>query len=111
MRKNRAEVDSDHGQSGPGHENQRDVRSPVSSSKVLDSYPEIVKGRLLVERPGDQDRMTLEIEVKGETSEEFLASVERTLRETVKLRGAVRVLASGALPPEHKTIDDVRKWD
>ncbi len=84
---------------------------PSQVQRVLDSYPEIVKGRLLVERPGDQDRMTLEIEVKGETSEEFLASVERTLRETVKLRGAVRVLASGALPPEHKTIDDVRKWD
>ena len=50
---------------------------PSQVQRVLDSYPEIVKGRLLVERPGDQDVMTLEIEIKGEASEGFVASVER----------------------------------
>jgi phenylacetate-CoA ligase len=84
---------------------------PSQVQKVIDAYPEISKGRLLVERPKDQDVMTLEVEVKGTVAEGFVALVEQTLRETAKLKGAVRIIEPGTLPEGHKTIEDVRKWD
>jgi phenylacetate-CoA ligase len=84
---------------------------PSQVQKVIDAHPEISKGRLLVERPKDQDIMTLEVELKGPVAEGFASVLEQTLRETAKLRGAVRILEPGTLPADHKTIEDVRKWD
>jgi phenylacetate-CoA ligase len=84
---------------------------PSQVEKVAQSHPEIVKARLLVERPQDSDLMTLEIEVTGEPGAELVASVEQSIKEILKLRGAVRILESGTLQEGHKTIEDVRKWD
>jgi len=84
---------------------------PSQVQRVVESHPEIAKGRLLVERPKDQDVMTLEIELKGPAGEGLLPAVEQTIREVMKLRGFVRIVESGSLPSEGKTIEDVRKWD
>jgi phenylacetate-CoA ligase len=84
---------------------------PTQVEKVIASHPEIAKGRLLVDRPADTDLMTLEIELKGETPEGFVQAVEQTLQELAKLKGAVKILDPGTLPEEHKTIEDIRKWD
>jgi phenylacetate-CoA ligase len=84
---------------------------PSQVQKVMEIHSEIAKARLLVERPQDQDIMTLEVELKGSAPDEFIPSVEQTIKEVMKLRGSVRVLAPGTLAPDHKTIDDVRKWD
>ncbi len=84
---------------------------PSQIQKVLDSFPEITAGRLLVERPGDQDVMTLEIEVNGPPSEGFIQKVETSLRETAKLRGNVKILPTDTLTDGHKIIEDARKWD
>lgn len=84
---------------------------PSQVQKVVDSHPEIAKGRLLVERPKDQDVMTLEIELKAPASEGLVPAVEQTVREVMKLKGAVRIVEAGTLPAEGKTIEDVRKWD
>lgn len=84
---------------------------PSQVQRVIDSHPEIARGRLLVERPKDQDIMTLEVELKAQAPEGFIGAVEQTLREVTKLKGAVRTLEPGTLPEGHKTIEDVRKWD
>jgi len=84
---------------------------PSQVQRVIEAHPEIARGRLLVERPKDQDVMTLEVELKAQAPEGFIAAVEQTLREVTKLRGAVRTLEPGTLPDGHKTIEDVRKWD
>jgi phenylacetate-CoA ligase len=84
---------------------------PSQIQKVVENHPQIAKARLLVERPQDQDVMTLEVELKESESEGLIPAVEQTIREVIKLRGQVRVLASGTLPPDHKVIDDRRKWD
>ena len=55
--------------------------------------------------------MTLEVELKGSAAEGFIPAVEQTVKEVMKLRGSVRILDPGTLPPDHKTIEDVRKWD
>jgi len=55
--------------------------------------------------------MTLEVELKGSAPEGFIPSVEQTVKEFMKLRGSVRILDSGTPPPDHKSIEDIRKWD
>jgi phenylacetate-CoA ligase len=84
---------------------------PSQVQKVMESHPEIAKARLLVERPGDQDVMTLQMELKAPVAEDFLGAVELTVKEVMKLKGKVGILEPGTLPPDHKTIEDVRKWD
>jgi phenylacetate-CoA ligase len=84
---------------------------PSQVQKVVEAHPEIAAARLLVERPADSDVMTLEIELKGEAPDGFVKTVEATLRESAKLKGAVRILDPGTLPEGHKVIEDVRKWD
>jgi phenylacetate-CoA ligase len=84
---------------------------PSQVDKVVAAHPEIGRARLLVDRHRDQDVMTLEVELKGAVSEDFVPKVEGTIREALKLRGSVKILEPGTLPVEHKTIEDVRKWD
>lgn len=84
---------------------------PSQVEKVIERHPEIAKGRLLVERPADADVMTLEIELKTPAPEGFVAAVQRTIQEIVKLKGGVKILEPGTLPEGYKMIEDVRKWD
>jgi phenylacetate-CoA ligase len=84
---------------------------PSQVQKVMDSHPEIARARLLVERPQDQDIMTLEVELKGAAPEGLIPAVEQTVREVFKLKGSVRILEPGKLPDDQKMIEDVRKWD
>jgi phenylacetate-coenzyme A ligase PaaK-like adenylate-forming protein len=84
---------------------------PSQVEKVVAQHPEISKARLLVERPKDQDVMTLEVEVKGAPPEGLIEAVGVTLRDVAKLKGSVRILEAGTLPEGGKIIEDVRKWD
>ena len=70
---------------------------PSQVQKVLDAHPEISRGRLLVERPNDRDMMTLQVELNSPASEGLVAAIEQTLREQVKMRGAVQILDPGRL--------------
>ncbi len=81
---------------------------PSQVQTVISKHPEILRGRLVVARPHDQDVMTLEIELKPGSQ---VPAVEETLREVVKLRGAVKILQPGTLPENHRVIEDIRKWD
>lgn len=84
---------------------------PSQVQKVIDSFPEIAKGRLIVERDRDVDIMTLEIELKGPEPDGFKQAVELSLRDSTKLKGNVRVVPTGALSNAVKKIEDLRKWD
>jgi phenylacetate-CoA ligase len=84
---------------------------PSQVEKVVERHPEIAKARLVVERPQDQDVMTLEVELKGPASEGLLPGIELSIREVIKLKGVVRIVEPGALASAQKTIEDLRKWD
>ena len=84
---------------------------PSQVQKILDAHPEISRARLVVERPGDQDLMKLEIELRGAVAEGFVSKVEETIRDSMKLKGVVCILEPGTLIDEHKIIEDRRKWD
>ena len=84
---------------------------PSQVEKVVERHPEIAKARLVVERPGDQDLMTLEVELKGSASEELIPGILLSIREIIKLRGEVKVVKPGELADAQKVIEDRRKWD
>ena len=80
---------------------------PEQVAEVLRRHPEVAKGRLTVDREGDADVMVLAVEAAGADAGE----IEATLRDVVKLRGAVQIVAPGSLPNDGKVIDDIRKFD
>jgi phenylacetate-CoA ligase len=84
---------------------------PSQVAKVLSKHPEIVRGRLVVERVGDADSMTLHCEVAGEVSARLGDGVVATVRKVCNLRGEVAFVPVGSLANDGKVIDDLRPID
>lgn len=84
---------------------------PSQVERVIAAHQEISRARLVVDRPHDQDVMTLEVELKEPAREGLVAAIEQTMREVLKLKGKVSILPAGTLPEGHKIVDDIRKWD
>jgi phenylacetate-CoA ligase len=80
---------------------------PEQIAEVQKRHPEVMKMRLIVDRDGDADVMTLQVESLGCDT----AAIEETLRDVVKLRGSVEQVNPRSLPNDGKVIDDVRKFD
>jgi phenylacetate-CoA ligase len=81
---------------------------PAQVAEIARRHPELGRLRLVVTRADQQDVMTLMAETKG-LSEEAQATVAATLLSVTKLRGAVQVVAPGALPNDGKVIADERQ--
>lgn len=85
---------------------------PSQVQRVVDSFPGVItKGRLLVERAQDQDLMTLEIEMNEELGPQLRTSIENAIKETIKLKGAVKKIPNDTLKDGFRVIEDVREWD
>lgn len=82
---------------------------PEQIADVLRRHKSIIRARLVVERPGNSDEMTLLAEI-GEPPEEP-SRIAETLQAVTKLRGAVAPVATGSLPVDGKLIEDRRKSD
>lgn len=67
------------------------------------------RGRLRVDNPDGEDRMTLTIEHATQDAA-FDAAVEATVREVMKVRGTVSCVAPGSLPNDGKVIEDARSY-
>ncbi len=83
---------------------------PGQVAEVAKRHPGLGRVRLVVERIGHDDVMTLHCEVTG-APEGLAAAVAASLREVCKLRGEVRPVAPGSLPNDGKVIDDRRTHD
>ncbi len=75
---------------------------------MLARHPEIEKARLVVDRDGDSDVMTLHCETEGGADE---SAVAESLREACKLKGGVKLVGVGELPNDGKVIEDARSYD
>jgi len=80
---------------------------PEQVAEILHRHKSIIRARLVVERPGGTDEMTLLAEF-GEPSEDP-ARVGETLQAVTKLRGTVRPVPEGSLPADGKLIEDRRQ--
>jgi phenylacetate-CoA ligase len=83
---------------------------PSQINDVVKRHPEVARARLVVTRENDNDVMTLYCETR-QGSEELVAALAESIREVCKLRGEVKLVATGELANDGKVIDDQRKLD
>jgi phenylacetate-CoA ligase len=77
---------------------------------VLKRFPEAGRFRAVVTRDQHVDQLTYEIEVERPGDGSLAATLGEALREELKVRGEVSLLARGALPEGAKKMDDRRVW-
>ena len=83
---------------------------PEQVNEVLSRHRQIVKARLVVDRDGARDVMTLHCEV-ADGGEALAEQIAATLQSVCKVRGEVTFVEPGALPDDGKIIDDVRSYE
>jgi phenylacetate-CoA ligase len=77
---------------------------------VLKRFPEAGRFRAVVTRQQHVDQLIYEIEVERPGDAALAAVLGEALREELKVRGEVTLLAPGALPEGAKKMDDRRVW-
>ena len=81
---------------------------PKQIAEVAARHPELKRLRLMVGREAEQDSMTLMAECAAPDAA-LESAVAATLQSVTKLKGAVKLVAPGALPNDGKVIADERK--
>ncbi len=80
---------------------------PEQIDRVLKSYDQVGKGRLVVSRIDEKDEMILYCE-SAIGGSEVADSIAQSLREVCKLRGSVEFVRPGTLANDGNVIDDTR---
>ncbi|MCO5065055.1 MAG: AMP-binding protein [Rhizobiaceae bacterium] len=80
---------------------------PKQIAEVVKRHPAIGRARLVVQRAGEQDAMTLLVTGNQPIEPK---EVEATLREITKLGGKVSVVDASAIPNDGKVIADERDY-
>jgi phenylacetate-CoA ligase len=77
---------------------------------VARKFPELGRVQAIVTREGHQDRLEVLAEVAGAAPGDLAARLAEALREEIKVRPEVRVVAAGTIPAGAKRIEDRRVW-
>ena len=85
--------------------------TPSQVAEVVKRHPQIKKARLVVDRQGANDIMTLHCELAGGGDRDLSQAIAASVREVCKLRGEVVFAALASLANDGKVIDDVRKYE
>ncbi len=80
---------------------------PEQVAQLVARHAEIAKARVVAGRVQDQDTMTVHLEATGGDAAMFEASV----RDVLKLKGAVEIVPPGSLPKDGLVIEDTRSYD
>ena len=80
---------------------------PEQVADLVGRSSEIKKARVNVTRSDNNDIMTVLLEIEGEMNRDYSSMV----KEILKLKGEVEVVAPGSLPNDGKVIDDQRIFD
>ena len=80
---------------------------PKQVAEVGSRHPQLTRLRLVVTRDNEQDTMTLMAETAA-SDVSLEGAVAATLQAVTKLKGAVKLVAPGALPNDGKVIADER---
>ncbi|MDT1062673.1 phenylacetate--CoA ligase family protein [Paracoccus sp. CPCC 101403] len=80
---------------------------PEQVAVLVSRHPEIARARVVADRAGDMDLMTVQLE----TDSKDAARYEATVLDTLKLRGRIELVAPGSLPNDGKVIEDRRSYD
>lgn len=80
---------------------------PEQVAALVAKHSEIVKARVIASRQGEMDMLTVQIEATGGEESAFAA----TVKDVLKLKGVIEVVAPGTLPKDGLVIEDQRKYD
>jgi phenylacetate-CoA ligase len=79
---------------------------PEQVADLVARHAEIARARVIADREGEMDVMTVQIETRAGNPALYEASVI----ETLKLRGRVELVPPGSLPNDGKVIEDRRSY-
>ena len=80
---------------------------PEQVAALVAKHPEIDRARVIADREGEADVMTVRVEGQGIDADRVAGSV----REVLKLSGQVEVVPPGGLPRDGVVIEDIRSYD
>lgn len=92
---------------------------PNDVRRAMAHFPQVARYQLVVTREGHQDRLTARIEAPAggaggagmpERAEDLGGAVAERLREAIKVRAEVEMVAPGTLPDGARVITDERRW-
>ena len=80
---------------------------PEQVAELVARHDEIKRARVIAQRDGEMDVMTVQIEAEGGQEQSFHKSVI----DVLKLKGRIELVSIGALPNDGKVIEDQRSYD
>ena len=80
---------------------------PEQVAALVAGHDAIGRARVIASREGEADVMTVRIEAAGAAPEQF----DEAVRDVLRLRGRVEIVAPGTLPNDGKVIEDLRSYD
>ena len=80
---------------------------PEQVAAFVAKHPEITRARVIADRAGEADTMTVQVEGAPEQAQTYAASVAAVL----KLKGDIQVVAENSLPKDGVVIEDRRSYD
>jgi len=84
---------------------------PRQADEVAARTPGVQRYQVVVGRQGHEDTLTIRVELAPGTDATFASkTLETAIRDVMKLRGSVDVVASGTLPEQAKKIRDDRTY-
>src|SRR5712691_8587020 len=85
---------------------------PRQADEVASRAHGVQRFQVVVGRQGHEDTLTLRVELAPGTDPAGTSkTLEGAIREVMKLRGSVDVVAGGTIPENSKKIADLRTWD
>jgi phenylacetate-CoA ligase len=86
---------------------------PWQVDEVMAKFPMVANYQIVVTRKGYLDEMTIHIELKEEIADKISLkrSIEREVKEILKVKGEVAFTVRGGIPDRAKKIDDRRIWE
>jgi len=84
---------------------------PSQIARLTGQYDELIRTRLIVDRDGANDMMTLRCEVQNGGSDALAAKIADSIRNICKLRGEIEFVEVDSLPKDGKVIEDIRSID
>ena len=86
---------------------------PGQADEVASRHDPIAKVQVVVTRRDHKDEMIFRVELQEGTSpvESLKEEIEKSIRDVMKVRGAVQFVPKGTIPTGAKKIDDQRTWE
>jgi phenylacetate-CoA ligase len=85
---------------------------PRQVDEIVARVKGVERSQVIVGREGHADTLTLRVQLAGGVDAAAARqTLEAAIRDVMKLRGGIDVVAAGVIPDNAKKISDERKWD